>query len=95
MGVPVYEGEKVEFEYDGSGVTKILAIYGSNYKEAALYQEKLKDCHFVIDGDIMTYANQTAYSKAISELLKTVIIFQDQTDGNTFYMHVYQEKIDI
>lgn len=93
MGVPVYEGEKVEFEYDGSGITKILAIYGSNYKEAELYLEKLINNQFVIAEDIITYANQAAYSKNVSKELRTIVIFQDKTDGDTFYLHVYQELI--
>ena len=94
MGVPVYEGENVEFEYDGSGITKILAIYGSNYKEAELYLEKLINNQFVIAGDIITYANQAAYSKNVSKELRTIVIFQDKTDGDTFYLQVYQELIN-
>ena len=70
MGVPVYEGDNVEFEYDGSGITKILAIYGSNYKEAKLYQEKL------INHPCLVYPNTASglLGSAIISVLPSILI---------------------
>lgn len=94
MGVPEYEGERMEYDYDpkSQGSTIYLGIRNSTYEEGEAYCRKLIQNGFARVDDYGPAENEVIFKKALSDQYNLFVSFVFGKNLNSFRLSAWKEE---
>ncbi len=93
LGLPEYDGESVQFNYNEQGERKVLGINYTNYEEGEEYCQKLRQNGFEYNYEINVNQNEVAFKKAISDQYNIFVIFHYEKNTNYFVLTAWKEEV--
>ena len=99
LGVPEYDGEKVEYTYSEDpylqGNKKYLTIKNSTYEEGEAYCTKLLKNGFEWCNEFGLLQNEVAFKKAISDQYNLYSVFYFGKNMDSFTLTVWREEVQV
>ena len=92
LGLPEYDGQSVQYNYNEQGERKILGINYTNYEEGEEYCKKLRQNGFEYNYEINVQQNEVAFKKSISDQYNIFIIFRYEKNSNYFVLTAWKEE---
>ena len=91
LGVPEYDGEKVQYSYNGQNERKTLNIANSTFEEGDAYCRKLIQNGFEESYDIDVPIDELLFKKAISDEYNLYVVFKYGKNIDNFVLTAWQE----
>ena len=91
LGVPEYDGEKVQYSYNGQNERKTLNIANSTFEEGDAYCRKLRQNGFEESYDIGVPIDELLFKKAISDEYNLYVVFKYGKNIDNFVLTAWQE----
>ena len=92
LGLPEYDGQSVQYNFNEQDERKILGINYTNYEEGEEYCKKLRQNGFEYNYEINVQQNEVAFKKSISDQYNIFVIFRYEKNSNYFILTAWKEE---